>query len=68
MFLTCVSFVSRAFDTQFVQSQLATTAVRRVDHEPPALAVQGDALAADLTHEVDRLPWRLIEREPQLAS
>jgi hypothetical protein len=65
--LVSVPLASRALDAKLVQSQLASTAVRRVDHQPSALAVQGDALSADLTHEVDRLSRRLVEREPQLA-
>jgi len=51
-------------DSKILHRKLTPAAVRRVDHEPSALAVQGDALLADLPHEVHGQPRSLVDCEP----
>lgn len=46
---------------------LLALSVRRLDHQPPLLAVQAHRLPVDLPHEIDRLPRRLAQGQPELV-
>ena len=47
--------------------ELTATAVGGLDHQPPLLAVHGQALRADLACEVDGVAFPWVDREQQLA-
>lgn len=52
---------------QVLQGQFLLHALARDQDDPPALAVQRHLLVADLPEDVDGLPRRTREREPELV-
>ena len=69
MLLVClvVLRVPTCTRAQLAHHELAPRPVRCLHHEQPALAVHAHPFLADLPKQVDRLPRRFVEREPQLV-